>query len=116
MDQLVEAATAEIRQGAVDYGKNLEICDCVGRDPSEALALVAAVKRRLAKNDAHVQLLALTLLEMCVKNCDNCHGAVESILSSVANLAQSPSNVEVQTRAMELIQQWGVAFEPLKQS
>jgi len=116
MDQLVEAATAEIRQGAVDYGKNLEICDCVGRDPSEALALVAAVKRRLGKNDAHVQLLALTLLEMCVKNCETCHGAVESILSSVANLAQSPSNVEVQTRALELIQQWGVAFEPLKQS
>jgi len=46
MDQLVEAATAEIRQGAVDYGKNLEICDCCTRNPSEALALVAAVKRR----------------------------------------------------------------------
>ena len=117
MDQLVEAATAEIRQGAVDYGKNLEICDCCTRDPSEALALVAAVKRRLGKNDAHVQLLSLTLLEMCVKNCENCHGAVEQgALPSVANLAQSPSNVEVQTRALELVQQWGVAFEPLKAS
>ena len=105
MDQLVEAATAEIRQGAVDYGKNLEICDCCTRDPSEALALVAAVKRRLGKNDAHVQLLSLTLLEMCVKNCENCHGAVEQwARPSVANLAQAPSNIEVQTRAVEVIQ------------
>lgn len=115
MDQLVEAATADIRQGAVDYGSNLEICDAVGRDPSEAIALVAAVKRRLAKNDANVQLLALTLLEMCVKNCESCHGAVEQgALPSVARLAETPG--EVQARALELVQQWGVAFEPLKAS
>ena len=117
LGSLVESATSDVRMGLVDFGVNLEICDALERNPSEATIMVGAVKKRLGKSDAHVSALSLTLLEMCVKNCGEAvHAAVgqAGFLSDVAKLAEGSRGPEVQAQALALVQQWGVAFEPLK--
>ena len=100
--------------GLVDFGVNLEICDALERNPSDAVTMAFAVKKRLGKNDAHVTALSLTLLEMCVKNCGEAvHAAVgqQQILSEIAKLCEGGSGEEVKRQALALVQQWGVAFE-----
>lgn len=114
MDLLVESATSDVRMGLVDFGVNLEICDALERNPSDAVTMAFAVKKRLGKNDAHVTALSLTLLEMCVKNCGEAvHAAVgqQQILSEIAELCEGGSGEEVKRQALALVQQWGVAFE-----
>ena len=45
MDLLVESATSDVRMGLVDFGVNLEICDALERNPSDAVTMAFAVKK-----------------------------------------------------------------------
>lgn len=53
---------------------------------------------------------------MCVKNAETSHAAVQDVaLEPVARLCEASSTApEVKTQALALVQQWGVAFDPLK--
>ena len=107
METLVESACSDVRMGLVDFGVNLEICDSLGRDPSGAGALTRTATKKLKSRDAHVQALALTLLEMAVKNCGpQVHAAVQSgALEAVVKLCEG--RTAAATQALALVQQRG---------
>ena len=89
----------------------------VTTDGTLAGRLVTAIEARLKVKDHKVQKLAVTLVETCVKNCGrDVHRAVgtKSFLQAVAAVGESSSNGETREKALAVIEQWGMAFEPLK--
>jgi len=67
--ELVERATDE-HLPSPDWAVNIELVDTVNSDPQGATATVLrALRRAFLKPNINTQLLALTALESCVKNC-----------------------------------------------
>eukprot|EP00882_Tetradesmus_deserticola_P010750 GHRQ01011352.1.p3 GENE.GHRQ01011352.1~~GHRQ01011352.1.p3 ORF type:complete len:166 (+),score=61.64 GHRQ01011352.1:270-767(+) len=65
----VERATSELLTGP-DWGLNFELVDSINSDPQGSCDKVyRAMRRALLKPNIHTQLLTLSLLEACVKNC-----------------------------------------------
>ncbi|KAJ1450988.1 hypothetical protein M885DRAFT_414318, partial [Pelagophyceae sp. CCMP2097] len=71
-----------------------------------------ATRLRLAQPDSRVQILALTLLDVCVKNGDSSVRRAVAVpglmkdLSLLCEKGEKGANVA----AMKLVEQWGVAF------
>jgi len=113
----VVRATSDVADGIVDWAVLLEICDMVSSEPGLASRLADAIEARLKVKDAKVQKLAVTLAETCVKNCGaEVHGAVgtRKFLSAVVAVGETSSAGETRDAALSVLEQWGIAFEPLK--
>jgi hypothetical protein len=112
LDALVDRATDELRI-APDWSENLDICDKVssGNDQT-AFDACRAIRRRMGDKSEKVALLALTLLEACMKNCsDSFHEQVASkdFQAELTRLASGKG--EVAERTLSLIEAWADAFQ-----
>ncbi|XP_026071754.1 target of Myb protein 1-like isoform X5 [Carassius auratus] len=114
--QLIEHATGS-SLSSEDWGLNMEICDTVnetGEGPKDA---VRAIKKRILGNkNFNEVMLALSVLEACVKNCGHrfhvyvsTRDFVESVLVQTI-LPKNNAPVFLQDRVLSMIQAWSDAF------
>eukprot|EP00850_Spirogloea_muscicola_P017821 SM000157S02051 [mRNA] locus=s157:72685:74484:+ [translate_table: standard] len=122
-DKLVEAATAADLPGP-DWQRSLELCDGVNGGAIAPADAVRAIKRRLASaggggggSGGQTQLLALTLLETAVKNCERLFAevAAERVLDDMVRLADDPATLPAaRDKALRMIEAWGEAADDLR--
>ncbi|XP_052397792.1 target of Myb1 membrane trafficking protein isoform X7 [Carassius gibelio] len=114
--QLIEHATGS-SLSSEDWGLNMEICDTVnetGEGPKDA---VRAIKKRILGNkNFNEVMLALSVLEACVKNCGHrfhvyvsTRDFVESVLVQTI-LPKNNAPEFLQDRVLSMIQAWSDAF------
>lgn len=118
-DRQVEDATAETLVEGPDWEKNMQICDMVNQEPASGVEVVRALKKRMALNSRNprVQLLALALLETCVKNCEKMFSEVasERVLDEMVKAVDDPlTQPAVRQKALTLIESWGEATQELR--
>ncbi|KAL2650598.1 hypothetical protein R1flu_018726 [Riccia fluitans] len=115
-DKMVEEATAENLDGP-DWGRNLEICDQVNHERISGQDAVRAIKKRIMIKHPTVQILALTLLETCVKNCDKMFSEVasEKVLDEMVKLIDDrQTSIESREKALKLVEAWGESSDELR--
>jgi len=112
LDGLVDRATDALRM-APDWAENLEIVDVIERGGEQAVAdACRALRRRIADKNPKVALLALTLLETCMKNNSapfHERVAMRDFQADLVRLATGKG--QVAERALSLIQSWADAFQ-----
>ncbi|KAG0582560.1 hypothetical protein M758_3G070000 [Ceratodon purpureus] len=109
---VVEKATSDMLIGP-DWALNLDLCDAINNDPSQAKEIVKAVKKRLTNRSPQVQLLALTVLETLIKNCgDNVHQQVaeKDVLHELVKLVKKKADMRVRDKTLVLLDSWQEAF------
>ncbi|XP_071780935.1 target of Myb1 membrane trafficking protein isoform X2 [Centroberyx gerrardi] len=114
--QRIERATSAVLQ-AEDWGLNMEICDIINETDEGPRDAVKAIKRRIvgSKNFREI-MLALTVLEACVKNCGHrfhvlvaSQEFVEGVLVRCILPKYNPPTA-LHDRVLSLIQSWADAF------
>ncbi|KAF9928490.1 Vacuolar protein-sorting-associated protein 27 [Linnemannia zychae] len=115
IDELIDKATSEnLPAGTEDLALNLEICDQIRSKQVPPKDATRALKRRISHKNPNVQLLALGLTDVCVKNGGQ-HFLVEVasrdfIDNLTSNLKAPGVNPEVRRKILALIQTWGKLF------
>ncbi|KAM3623953.1 uncharacterized protein V6R79_017306 [Siganus canaliculatus] len=114
--QRIERATSSVLQSE-DWGLNMEICDIINETEEGPRESVKAIRKRIvgSKNFREI-MLALTLLETCVKNCGHrFHVLVASqefvegvLVRSILPKYNPPTALH--DRVLSLIQSWADAF------
>ncbi|KAJ8251171.1 hypothetical protein GJAV_G00218080 [Gymnothorax javanicus] len=112
----IERATSSSLQSE-DWGLNMEICDIINETEEGPKDAVRALKKRIVGNKNFREvMLALTVLETCVKNCGHrfhvlvsTRGFVEGVLVRAIMPKLNPPMV-LQDRVLSLIQAWADAF------
>ncbi|XP_029508981.1 target of Myb1 membrane trafficking protein-like isoform X3 [Oncorhynchus nerka] len=114
--QRIERATSAALH-AEDWALNMEICDIINETDEGPKDAVKAVKKRIVGNKSFMEImLALTVLEACVKNCGHrFHVLVASqdFVEGVLVRAILPKNnppTTLHDRVLSLIQAWADAF------
>ncbi|KAM4584251.1 target of Myb1 membrane trafficking protein isoform 2-T2 [Odontesthes bonariensis] len=100
-----------------DWGLNMEICDIINETDDGPKDGVKAIKKRIVGNNNFREImLALTVLEACVKNCGHrfqvlvaTQEFVEGVLVRSILPKYNPPNV-LHDRVLSLIQSWADAF------
>ncbi|KAJ1653636.1 Vacuolar protein-sorting-associated protein 27 [Dispira simplex] len=114
VDEYIEKATAEtIPHGQEDYGTCLEICDQIRSKQMPAKDAAKALRRRISHRNPNVQLLALNLTDMVVKNGGApflMELASREFMDDLVSLLHAPQSLhhEVQRLLLTLIQRWAV--------
>ncbi|KAF9150334.1 Vacuolar protein-sorting-associated protein 27 [Linnemannia schmuckeri] len=115
VDELVDKATSEnLPAGTEDLALNLEICDQIRSKQIPPKDAARALKRRISHKNPNVQLLALGLTDVCVKNGGQ-HFLVEvasrDFIDNLTSILKTPGvNLEVRKKILALIQTWGRLF------
>ncbi|XP_010770170.1 target of Myb protein 1 [Notothenia coriiceps] len=114
--QRIERATSVCLQSE-DWGINMEICDIINETDEGPKDAVKAIKKRIVGNKNFREImLALTVLEACVKNCgQRFHILVSSqefiegvLVRSILPKYNPP--IALHDRVLSLIQSWADAF------
>ncbi|GAA6220316.1 target of Myb protein 1-like [Lates japonicus] len=114
--QRIEQATSGSLQSE-DWGLNMEICDIINETDEGPRDAVKAIKKRIVGNKNFREImLALTVLEACVKNCGHrFHVLVASqefvegvLVRSILPKYNPPTALH--DRVLSLIQSWADAF------
>uniref|UniRef100_A0A672GQH8 Target of myb1 like 2 membrane trafficking protein n=1 Tax=Salarias fasciatus TaxID=181472 RepID=A0A672GQH8_SALFA len=100
-----------------DWTLNMEICDIINETEDGPKDAIRAVKKRVNGNRNYREvMLALTVLETCVKNCGHRFHAlvtsrdfVEGVLVKIISPKNNPPTI-VQDKVLALIQAWADAF------
>jgi hypothetical protein len=95
------------------------ICDSINSDSYSAPYAVDALTAKLSNRDPNVVVLAITLAETLVKNCElPLHRAIATapFMTSLAAVGEGKRGAAAQGKALEVIQSWGMSFEHLKSS
>ncbi|KAJ3515653.1 hypothetical protein NLJ89_g1623 [Agrocybe chaxingu] len=116
LDDAVDKATSELLPaGAEDIALNLEICDQIRSKSVPAKDAMRALKRRLNHKNPNVQLLALSLTDICIKNGGDlflAEIASREFMDNLVSILKIPVlNHEVKNTILRLVQNWSVAFE-----
>ncbi|KIK65962.1 hypothetical protein GYMLUDRAFT_38430 [Collybiopsis luxurians FD-317 M1] len=116
LDEAIDKATSELLPaGSEDIALNLEICDQIRSKSVPAKDAMRALKRRLNHKNPNVQLLALGLTDICVKNGGDHFlaeiGSREFIDNLSSILRMDSLNLEVKNTILRLLQNWSVSFE-----
>ncbi|XP_077805056.1 target of Myb1 membrane trafficking protein isoform X4 [Macaca mulatta] len=114
--QRIEKATDGSLQSE-DWALNMEICDIINETEEGPKDALRAVKKRIVGNkNFHEVMLALTVLETCVKNCGHrfhvlvaSQDFVESVLVRTILPKNNPPTI-VHDKVLNLIQSWADAF------
>lgn len=114
--QRIERATDGSLQSE-DWALNMEICDIINETEEGPKDAFRAVKKRISGNkNFHEVMLALTVLETCVKNCGHrfhvlvaSQDFVEGVLVRTILPRNNPPAV-VHDKILSLIQSWADAF------
>lgn len=114
----VERATDEMLLGP-DWSINLDLVDMVKSRTDGPKSVCLAVRKRIKDGSPKQALLALTVIETCVKNCSfNVHNEVaqKEFMTVMCEVARGSKGREAQTQALALIQQWGIAFHSKREA
>nr|XP_020015172.1 target of Myb protein 1-like isoform X2 [Castor canadensis] len=114
--QRIEKATDGSLQSE-DWALNMEICDIINETEEGPKDAFRAVKKRIIGNkNFHEVMLALTVLETCVKNCGHRFHVlvanqdfVEGVLVRTILPKNNPPTI-VHDKVLTLIQSWADAF------
>ncbi|XP_016050513.1 target of Myb1 membrane trafficking protein isoform X2 [Erinaceus europaeus] len=114
--QRIEKATDGSLQSE-DWALNMEICDIINETEEGPKDAFRAVKKRIVGNkNFHEVMLALTVLETCVKNCGHrfhvlvaSQDFVEGVLVRTILPKNNPPTI-VHDKVLSLIQSWADAF------
>ncbi|XP_056143136.1 TOM1-like protein 2 isoform X1 [Lampris incognitus] len=114
--QCVERATDGGLQNE-DWALNMEICDIINETEEGPKDAVRALKKRLSGNKNYREvMLALTVLETCVKNCGHRFHVqvanrdfIDGVLVKIISPKTNPPTI-VQDKVLALIQAWADAF------
>ncbi|XP_053298671.1 TOM1-like protein 2 isoform X1 [Pleuronectes platessa] len=114
--QCVERATDGGLQNE-DWTLNMEICDIINETEEGPKDAMRALKKRLSGNKNYREvMLALTVLETCVKNCGHRFHAqvatrdfIDGVLVKIISPKTNPPTI-VQDKVLSLIQAWADAF------
>ncbi|XP_039502768.1 target of Myb protein 1 isoform X1 [Pimephales promelas] len=114
--QLIEHATSASLPSE-DWGLNMEICDIVNETDEGPKDAVRAIKKRILGNRNFKEvMLALSVLEACVKNCGHKFHIYVSTRDFVENvlvqtiLPKNNAPMALQDRVLIMIQAWSDAF------
>lgn len=111
---LVDKATNELLIGP-DWGVNVDLCDLVNSDfMRHGKDCVKALRAKMGKKNPKVQLLALTTLEMCMKNCGHpFHQMVadKEVLPIIVKQVMMSSDGEVKDKMLALVEEWSVQLQ-----
>lgn len=118
-ERLVEEASSERLTEGPDWERCMYICDVVNHDPVMGVGIARAIKRRLASHPRNptVQMLTLSLLETCAKNCEKMFSelASERVLDEMVRAVDDPlTSPAVRHKALTLIESWGEATDELR--
>ncbi|KAJ7330156.1 hypothetical protein JRQ81_016330 [Phrynocephalus forsythii] len=114
--QRIEKATDGSLQNE-DWALNMEICDIINETEEGPKDAIRAIKKRIVGNkNFHEVMLALTVLETCVKNCGHrfhvlvaSQDFVEGVLVRTILPKNNPPTI-VHDKVLNLIQSWADAF------
>ncbi|XP_060748102.1 TOM1-like protein 2 isoform X3 [Tachysurus vachellii] len=114
--QCIEKATDGSLQNE-DWTLNMEICDIINETEEGPKDAIRAIKKRLNGNrNFREVMLALTVLETCVKNCGHrfhvfvaSRDFIDGILVKIISPKNNPPTI-VQDKVLALIQAWADAF------
>eukprot|EP00073_Rattus_norvegicus_P038768 XP_008766056.1 PREDICTED: TOM1-like protein 2 isoform X2 [Rattus norvegicus] len=114
--QCLEKATDGSLQSE-DWTLNMEICDIINETEEGPKDAIRALKKRLSGNRNYREvMLALTVLETCVKNCGHRfhllvanRDFIDSVLVRIISPKNNPPTI-VQDKVLALIQAWADAF------
>lgn len=119
--KMVDAATSETLLGP-DRTQNVRVCEAVNANPKDGAAdAVRELRKRLRHKNPKVQLLSLNLADQLVRSCGfELHQQVASKdfmsdLQSLGSGMNAEVDMEVNRKALLLIQCWGESFKDFRE-
>lgn len=112
-----KAMSENLPVGSEDWVSSLEIADKVKAKTIPAKSASASIKRRLLDRNPNVQILALKLTDVCIKNCGaHFHNEIvnKDFFDTITALGRGTfdgTNPDVRLKALELIQSCAFAFK-----